>query len=379
MSRASLPQGVWARVQTVGTDPEAPWPRTSLWPGTWVTRACAIGPKTACHQWALVLSWVWSLLFPLLSCYCLVTCCSVVCSFKCCFLRSPLYSCPLPSLCSIAFVHVFHWPSVHTIPCLEWDSLHNFTYTSKMFVELVPSLRCSHGTISSFPFCVAFVFVVCLDECHTWRTRSGQCCVFPLLWPGGSLDHSCSRVYGSPLRSYCELPDRKRDWCDGKPALSVNGHTVRLYSETSHYRFVGPLALLSILWRHFCYQQEYRHTVRDLLICSRVFLVPGLGSYMYIESRMGSKGNKARLISPALLGPQCMTFFYNMFGLTMGSLVIYIRETPGGNENIIWVQSGNKGLAWKEEHLSINEEDQYQVSWVQRCVLTSLPFLNTVM
>ena len=49
MSRASRPQGVWARVQTVGTDPEAPWPRTSLWPVTWVTRACAISPKTACQ------------------------------------------------------------------------------------------------------------------------------------------------------------------------------------------------------------------------------------------------------------------------------------------------------------------------------------------
>ena len=246
-----------------------------------------------------------------------------------------------------------------------------------MFVELVPSLRCSHGTISCFPFCVAFVFVVCSDECHTWRTRSGQCCVLPRLWSEGSLDHSCSRFSSSSpyiTPPYCLLTeefesDQKRGWCDGKPALSV-----RLSLS-----LVGPLALLSILWRHFRYQQEYRQTVRDLLICSRASLVPGLGSYMYIEAWRRSKGDKARLISPALLGPQCMTFFYNMFGFTMGSLVIYIRETSGGNERIIWVQSGNKGLAWKEEHLSINEEDQYHVSWVQRCVLTSLPFLNTVM
>ena len=83
---------------------------------------------------------------------------------------------------------------------------------------------------------------------------------------------------------------------------------------------------------------------------------------MYIDGEWQSKGEKARLISPTLLGPQCMTFFYNMFGFTMGSLVIYIRETSRGNESIIWVQSGNKGLAWKEEHLSINEEDEYHVS-----------------
>ena len=83
---------------------------------------------------------------------------------------------------------------------------------------------------------------------------------------------------------------------------------------------------------------------------------------MYIKASRKREGDKARLISPTLLGPQCMTFFYNMFGFTMGSLVIYVRETSGGNEKIIWVQSGNKGLAWKEEHLSINEEDKYHVS-----------------
>ena len=83
---------------------------------------------------------------------------------------------------------------------------------------------------------------------------------------------------------------------------------------------------------------------------------------MFIYAYWQREGDKARLISPALLGPQCMTFFYNMFGFTMGSLVIYIRETSGGNESIIWVQSGNKGLAWKEERLSINQEDQYHVS-----------------
>ena len=109
-----------------------------------------------------------------------------------------------------------------------------------------------------------------------------------------------------------------------------------------------------------CYVRPGAEKVRDLVNWTP--LVPGLGSYMYIEAWKQSKGDKARLISSTLLGPQCMTFFYNMFGFTMGSIVIYIRETSGGNESIIWVQSGNKGLAWKEEHLSINEKDEYQVS-----------------
>ena len=106
-----------------------------------------------------------------------------------------------------------------------------------MFVELVPSLRCSRGTISCFPFCVAFVFVVCLDECHTWRTRSGQCCVFPDLWRG-SLYHSCTRY--SPTDYRCSLTadiesDGLEDSCDGKQPFSADDH-----AGSPHQGYPGP-------------------------------------------------------------------------------------------------------------------------------------------
>ena len=93
------------------------------------------------------------------------------------------------------------------------------------------------------------------------------------------------------------------------------------------------------------------------------FLLPsGLGSYMYIEASDRNVKDKARLISPILQGPQCMTFFYNMFGYRMGSLVMYTRTTPpGGEDRIIWIKSGNRGLSWKQERMSITAKNPYQV------------------
>ena len=66
-----------------------------------------------------------------------------------------------------------------------------------------------------FPFCS----FASSDECDTWRTRSGLCCVFPDLY-AGSLYHSCTR-YTSALY-YCSLTadyesDYEIDWCDGEP------------------------------------------------------------------------------------------------------------------------------------------------------------------
>ena len=45
----------------------------------------------------------------------------------------------------------------------------------------------------------------------------------------------------------------------------------------------------------------------------------------------------------------------------MGAVVIYTRRISGLTEKIIWVKSGNKGLSWKREELSIGETNEYQV------------------
>ena len=55
----------------------------------------------------------------------------------------------------------------------------------------------------------------------------------------------------------------------------------------------------------------------------------GTGMYIYIEtSSPRQPGDTARLESPWMRGPQCMTFFYHMYGARMSRVVIYIHKKP---------------------------------------------------
>ena len=79
-------------------------------------------------------------------------------------------------------------------------------------------------SVSRLSLCISFAS----DECHTWRTRSGQCCVFPYLYKG-SLYHSCFRSSSADYR--CSLTadyesDHKTDSCEGE-------HSQRALSECS--------------------------------------------------------------------------------------------------------------------------------------------------
>jgi len=85
--------------------------------------------------------------------------------------------------------------------------------------------------------------------------------------------------------------------------------------------------------------------------------------YVYIEtSSPRQPGDIARLESPWMRGPQCMTFYYHMYGSTMSCLVIYIRHQATNRLKPVWVKSRNQGDGWIQGQISINETASYQVS-----------------
>ena len=95
-----------------------------------------------------------------------------------------------------------------------------------------------------------------------------------------------------------------------------------------------------------------------------VFL-PNLGSgmYIYIETSIPRiPGDTARLQSPWMRGPQCMTFFYHMYGSTMSCVVIYIKRLITNRLKPVWLRSQNRGNRWIRGQISINETASYQVS-----------------
>ena len=85
--------------------------------------------------------------------------------------------------------------------------------------------------------------------------------------------------------------------------------------------------------------------------------------YTYIESSGPRKpGDTARLLSPWIRGPQCMTFFYHMYGSTMGCIVIYIKSQTANKLKPVWLRSEDRGDHWIQGQISVNETTSYQVN-----------------
>ncbi|XP_067654295.1 MAM and LDL-receptor class A domain-containing protein 1-like isoform X2 [Haliotis asinina] len=85
----------------------------------------------------------------------------------------------------------------------------------------------------------------------------------------------------------------------------------------------------------------------------------GQGRYLYIEtSAPRLPGDKARLVSqtfsPSPSSNSCISFWYSMYGATVGSLNVYIR-VPGRTDNMIWHQSGNHSSYWLFGQAPISE------------------------
>ncbi|XP_044166667.1 MAM and LDL-receptor class A domain-containing protein 1-like [Acropora millepora] len=86
----------------------------------------------------------------------------------------------------------------------------------------------------------------------------------------------------------------------------------------------------------------------------------GDGYYMYIEtSRPRRLGNLSRLSTPALSfsGATCITFFYHMYGATIGRLQVTV------NGQTIFSASGNKNSSWFEANINLNLQGNYSVTF----------------
>ena len=62
--------------------------------------------------------------------------------------------------------------------------------------------------------------------------------------------------------------------------------------------------------------------------------------------------------------PQCMTFYYHMYGATMSCVVIYIKRQGSDRLKPVWLKSENRGNQWLQGQVNINETGIYQVSWI---------------
>ena len=89
------------------------------------------------------------------------------------------------------------------------------------------------------------------------------------------------------------------------------------------------------------------------------------GFYMYTEASSQKEGDKARMVSPVYpkKSARCLSFWYHMFGQTMGTLRVFLKVNGTLQIKPIWSESGNKGNVWRVGRATMKSPyTDYQVS-----------------
>lgn len=86
---------------------------------------------------------------------------------------------------------------------------------------------------------------------------------------------------------------------------------------------------------------------------------------MYVESSAPRhQGDTAWMVSSqqTKTDPICMTFYYSMYGVDVGTLNVYVMTGNQLPTTAVWTQSGNQGNQWIKAQTSIQALVPYRVS-----------------
>lgn len=70
---------------------------------------------------------------------------------------------------------------------------------------------------------------------------------------------------------------------------------------------------------------------------------------MYIEASTMRPGHKARLLTSDLRGsssPQCLVFYFHMYGSGSGILSVLLRQGGRRRDSLLWRRRGEQGISW---------------------------------
>ena len=97
----------------------------------------------------------------------------------------------------------------------------------------------------------------------------------------------------------------------------------------------------------------YNLALEFLLLFYKIYIFISKGMYMYIEATPQSIGDNAKLqlVVPRSKSSSCLTFYYHMYGSSMGTLNVF-----SGNATI-FTKSGNQGNYWKKVTRTVKLSD----------------------
>ncbi|XP_065051141.1 uncharacterized protein LOC135680862 isoform X2 [Rhopilema esculentum] len=88
----------------------------------------------------------------------------------------------------------------------------------------------------------------------------------------------------------------------------------------------------------------------------------GKGHYLYLEASWPARrGDTARLQSVPFKASEisCLTFYYHMYGRTMGTLNVFTRAAGERSKTLLWTLKGNQGQNWMEAKVSLQDVNLY--------------------
>ena len=93
-----------------------------------------------------------------------------------------------------------------------------------------------------------------------------------------------------------------------------------------------------------------------------------LGHYVYFESSWPVKTGKQGIVESKIFGPTqatCMSFYFSMYGNTMGKLTVYIQDInklpSQNNRRKVWEKIGNQGISWQNSRITISSSTRFTV------------------
>nr|XP_014344169.1 PREDICTED: MAM and LDL-receptor class A domain-containing protein 1-like [Latimeria chalumnae] len=92
----------------------------------------------------------------------------------------------------------------------------------------------------------------------------------------------------------------------------------------------------------------------------------GTGYYLYIESSNPRRVNdvaqfRSLLIPPTGAEGYCLTFWYHMYGATVGDLSVYLRRSQFESKRLVWQRRGTMEDEWREAHRHVILQEVHEI------------------
>ena len=79
--------------------------------------------------------------------------------------------------------------------------------------------------------------------------------------------------------------------------------------------------------------------------------------YLLVRAFAADSGQRARITSPSVSRPSdkgyCLSFYYHMIGMDLGSLSVSAVPTDGGDEKMVYRLNGTRGEDWIHAHVNM--------------------------